>query len=189
VSNVDRFHALFGIAIPSGQDSQRCLETTIDCFVFDGLLFVLRKNDYRRIFDQLEAVRQRARLAAAALHAKVPIANFDAFAEACSTQAAMADKLIAIQGRDYFDRLSYDMLKPVIDEFKLKIPIEPRDGTPHLVFLTEPEQRWRILRLVDDDFLKSSIVRSTRQCDAARSISRLRSCDAQGAEDLFGGGA
>jgi hypothetical protein len=132
-------------------------DDSIDCFVFEGLLFVIRKNDYRRIFDQLEAVRQRARLAAAALHAKVPIANFDEFEKACMTQAGLADKLIAVQGRDYFDQLSYTMLKPVIDEFKLNIPIETSNGSPRLVFLTGPEHRWRILRLVDDDFLKSSM--------------------------------
>jgi Domain of unknown function (DUF4868) len=132
-------------------------DDSVDCLVFGDYLFVLRKSDYRRIFDQLEAVRQRARVAAAALHAKVPIANFDEFAEACSTQAAMADKLIAVQSRDYFDRLSYEMLRPVIEEFQLKIAVETRGGTPHLVFQTQPEQRWRILRLVDDDFLKSSM--------------------------------
>jgi hypothetical protein len=132
-------------------------DDNIDCFVFEGFLFVLRKNDYRRIFDQLDAVRQRARLAAAALHEKVPIANFDEFEKACTTQAALADKLIAVQERDYFNRLSYMMLKPVIDEFELKIPVETNNGAPQLVFQTGPEHRWRILRLVDDDFLKSSM--------------------------------
>jgi hypothetical protein len=132
-------------------------DDSIDCFVFEGYLFVLRKNDYRRIFDQLEVVRQRARLAAAALHAKVPIANFDEFEKACTTQAALADKLIAVQSRDYFNQLSYTMLKPVIDEFNLKIPVETSNGAPQLVVQTEPEHRWRILRLVDDDFLKSSM--------------------------------
>jgi hypothetical protein len=129
----------------------------IDCFVFGDYVFVLRRNDYRRIFDQLDEVRRRARDAASALHAKVPIANFDDFAAACSTQAAMADKLLAVQRRDYFDRLSYEMLAPVITEFNLQIPVQELDGVPQLVFLTEPEHRWRILRLVDDDYLRSAM--------------------------------
>jgi hypothetical protein len=69
----------------------------------------------------------------------------------------MADKLIAVQNRDYFEQLTYEMLEPVIAEFKLDIPVETRNGSPHLVFKSEPAQRWRILRLVDDDFLKSSM--------------------------------
>ncbi len=132
-------------------------DDSVDCFVFGEYLFVLRKNDYRRIFDQLEEVRRQALKAAAQLHARVPIANFDAFAQACSAQAAMADKLLAVQTRDYFDRLSYQMLKPVIEEFSLGIVVEVRDGSPHLVFNREPGHRWRILRLVDDDYLRSSM--------------------------------
>lgn len=128
-------------------------DNAVDCFVFDGYLYVLRKVDFRRIFDQLELVRAHARQAARSLHAKVPIANFDAFADACAGQIGMADKLIAVMDRDYFDRLSYDMLEPVIKEFKLEIPVEERDGATHLVFRSEPAHRWRILRLIDDDYL------------------------------------
>jgi hypothetical protein len=39
----------------------------------------------------------------------------------------------------------------------LAIPVETREGSPHLIFKSEPAHRWRILRLVDDDFLKSSM--------------------------------
>lgn len=129
----------------------------VDCVVFDEYLFVLNKKDFRRVFDQLEVVRHEAQKAARDLHGKVPIANFDEFADACVTQAGMADKLISVRKRDYFDRLSYEMLQPVIEEFSLKIPTQEHDGLTHLVFLTEPAHRWRILRLIDDDYLKSSM--------------------------------
>ncbi len=132
-------------------------DENIDCFVFQDYLFVLRKNEYRRIFDQLEQVRQEARRAAERLHARIPIANFDEFADACAAQPGMADKLIAIQGRDYFEGLTYEILQPVIDEFQLDIPVEKRGGVSHLVFRSEAAHRWRILRLVDDDYLKSSM--------------------------------
>jgi Domain of unknown function (DUF4868) len=132
-------------------------DTNVDCVVFGGYVFVLRKNDYRRIFEQLEQLREVAIHAAGRLNERVPIANFDEFAQACARQPAMADKLVAIQSRDYFSRLSYEMLAPVIDEFELEIPIVEQDGAPHLVFQSPPAYRWRILRLVDDDFLRSSM--------------------------------
>jgi hypothetical protein len=132
-------------------------DDAVDCFIFESYLFVIRKYDYRRVFDQLDAVRVRARAAAQALHARVPIANFDDFAEACAGQAAMADKLLAVRGRDYFATLSYEMLKPIIEEFSLGIPVQMHNGQPQLVFRPEPAYRWRILRLVDDDYLKSSM--------------------------------
>ena len=132
-------------------------DENVDCIVFRGYIFVLRKGDYRRIFDQLEQLRVQARQAAERLHAKVPIANLEDFTAACETQPGMADKLIAVQSRDYFARLDYEMLKPVIDEFELDIAIEVRDGRSHLVFKSDAGHRWRILRLVDDDFLRSSM--------------------------------
>lgn len=132
-------------------------DDVIDGFVFGDFVFVLRKRDYRRIFDQLEQVLRRAKRAARDLTTKVPIANYEDFEKACSTDSRMADKVLAIRSRDYFDRLSYEMIKPVIDEFGLQIPTETVDGEVRLKFRTEPEQRFRILKLVDDDFLASSM--------------------------------
>jgi hypothetical protein len=132
-------------------------DDAIDCFAFGDYVYVIRKRDYRRIFDQLEEIKRRARRAAGDLNQKVPIANFDAFENACSTDSRMADKVLAVRQRDYFERLSYEMLKPVIDEFDLRIPTEQSDGIVRLVFRTEPDQRFRILKLVDDDYLASSM--------------------------------
>lgn len=139
------------------EESIFIFKEAIDCFVFGGYVFVLRKNDFRRIFDQFEAVRKRARRAAQDLHARVPIANFDEFVDACTTQAALADKLLAVCGRDYFNTLSYELLKPIIDDFKLGIPTRDIDGQKHLVFGKAPDQRFRILKLVDDDYLRSTM--------------------------------
>lgn len=129
----------------------------LDCFVFGDYIYVLRKRDFRRIFDQLAAVLRRAKRAARDLRAKVPIANFNAFEQACTTDSRLADKVLAVRQRDYFDQLSYAMLQPVIAEFSLDIPTAQVDGTTQLVFRSEPDQRFRILKLVDDDYLRSSM--------------------------------
>jgi hypothetical protein len=153
-----------GAALVSRQGSFRRVEEqiflfdeSVDCFVFGEYLYVLRKSDYRRVFDQLEEVRRQARKAAEQLHQLVPIANFEEFADACTSQTAMADKLIAVQKRNYFGRLTYQMLAPVIKEFELEIPTQIHNGTTHLVFKSAPAHRWRILRLVDDDYLRSTM--------------------------------
>jgi hypothetical protein len=132
-------------------------EERIDCIVFGDYLYVIRKDPYRRIFEQLEQVRRAARRAAEKLHERVPIANLAAFADACAAQPTMADKIIAVTTRDYFGALTIDLLKPVIAEFKLAIPVTTQDGREQLVFETDPERRWRIVKLVDDDYLKSSM--------------------------------
>jgi Domain of unknown function (DUF4868) len=134
-------------------------DNDVDCFVFDGYIFVMRKRDYRRIFDQLDEVRRNAERAAHDLHQKVPIANLDEFAKACATDSRMADKMLAVRQRDYFGSLSYDMLRPVIEEFKLAIPCETVNGKVHLTFRSEPDQRFRILKLIDDDYLRSNMTK------------------------------
>jgi hypothetical protein len=139
------------------EDSIFVFDDLIDCFVFGDYVFVIRKRDFRRIFDQLTAVLGRAKRAAADLHSKVPIANFADFEHACSTDSRLADKILAVRQRDYFDDLSYSMLEPVIEQFALDISTAEVDGSTHLVFRTEPDQRFRILKLVDDDYLRSSM--------------------------------
>jgi hypothetical protein len=153
-----------GAALVSRQGTFSVVEETIflfddqiDCFVFGDYVYIVRKRDFRRIFDQLAAVLRRAKKAARDLHAKVPIANFADFEQACGTDSRLADKVLAVRQRDYFEQLSYVMLAPVITEFSLNIPTQQVDGETQLVFRSEPDQRFRILKLVDDDYLRSSM--------------------------------
>jgi hypothetical protein len=133
-------------------------DDSIDCFVFGDYLYVLRKNDYRRIFDQYEAIRRAARRASVVFQKRIPVANAEAFTDACANEAGLADKLIAVIKRAYFDTLTIDKLKPVITDFTLGIPIVTGDGgAEQLQFRTAPEHRWRILKLVDDDYLRSTM--------------------------------
>jgi hypothetical protein len=139
------------------EDKVFLFDEAIDCFVFDGELFVTRKSDYRRIFQQFAALQARARAVATSLNQQVPIKNFSAFSDACANQPGMADKLIAVSGRSYFPTLSVTTLEPVIKEFRLDITIDDVNGQQQLVFETDPAHRWLILRLLDDDYLKSSL--------------------------------
>lgn len=132
-------------------------DEAIDCAVFAGFVFVWRKRDYRRIFDQMDEIRRTARAAATALEQHVPLANAEEFIDACSVDSRMADKVLALRSRDYFDRLSYEMLSPVIAEFQLDIPTSVENGVTKLVFESRPDRRFVILKLMDDDYLRSSM--------------------------------
>lgn len=127
----------------------------VDCFVFKGLIFVLNKNNYRKIFGLFERIRKEAGQAADALNAVVPISNFEEFRTACCSQTTMADKVIEVSKRDYFALLSVSKLKPIIDEFELNVELDEDEES--LVFDPRPGGRWHILRLVDDDYLRSSL--------------------------------
>jgi hypothetical protein len=132
----------------------------IDCFVYDEYVFVLRKRDYRAIFEQMKAVFEKARTAARDLHSKLPISNFADFEDACGSDSRLADKVLSIRSRPYFEELSYALVKPVIDEFKMNIPsTKGKGGKVELEFRPAPADRFRILRLCDDDYLRSTMTK------------------------------
>lgn len=140
----------------------------IDCFVFDGKVFVINKNNYRKIFDLLDRIRSEAGKAVEALNEVVPIANLDEFKQACCSQTTMADKIIEVSKRDYFHSLSVERLKPVINEFGLNVQVDG-DGN-RLIFDPRPEGRWHILRLVDDDYLRSSLTQHRYEVNSKTSM-------------------
>jgi hypothetical protein len=45
----------------------------------------------------------------------------------------------------------------VIQQFNLAIPTKTVNGTTQLVFESNPAGRFRVLKLVDDDYLRSSM--------------------------------
>lgn len=139
------------------RDAIFLIDDQVDCFVFGEHVFILRKREYRRIFDQFEEVLRRAKAAARDLHSRVPISNFAEFERACGTDSRLADKILAVRSRSYFDRLSIEVVELVIEEFALDIQTVVEDDETRLVFRTDPAHRLRILKLVDDDYLRSSM--------------------------------
>jgi hypothetical protein len=133
-------------------------DQAVDCFVYADYVFVLRKTDFRSVFEQMKAVFEKARSAASDLHGRLPIANFADFQDACGRDSRLADKMISIRERDYFDQLSYSTVRPIIEEFALDIPTtNGKDGQVELEFRSAPAERFRILRLCDDDYLRSGM--------------------------------
>jgi len=126
-------------------------DQAIDCFVYDEYIFVLRKSDFRSIFEQMKVVFDKARNAAGDLHGKLPISNFSDFQNACGSDSRLADKMLAIRQRDYFDQLSYTLVKPVIEEFKLDIPVTNGKGGQVELEFRSPAMRRRLLALDDDE--------------------------------------
>lgn len=131
-----------------------------DAVVLGDVLIVIHKRSFQRIFDVLEAVYATAREAAVTLRAKVPIANFDAFQEAVGKDSNLADKVIAVTRRDYFPQLDMAAIEATNERFNVGVPIVLENGVKSLQFLTGPGERWRLLKLLDDDYLTSTMTKA-----------------------------
>ena len=69
----------------------------------------------------------------------------------------MLSKLASIAQKPYLQNLNIENVKQIIAEFELDIDTADVNGTESLVFDSHPQRRWEILKLLDDDFLSSTM--------------------------------
>jgi len=127
----------------------------IDCFAWDGYLFIHNVSAFQRIFKYFEELRAKADETVTAILAQVPLSNADEFRAACTGQMQMMSKLAQIARKPYLGRVTMDDIRRTINEFGLDVQIVTEDGQERLLFEVTPAKRWLILKLLDDDFLGS----------------------------------
>lgn len=130
-------------------------DENVDCFAWNGTLYIRSIPRFQRIFHYLEEVQKRARENAKKIGAAIPIANLDEFADACSKIPAMAAKAASVASKPYLRDVNMDHVRRVIDQFGVKVDIVTDGGTQKLHFDAGPKQRWLILKVLDDDYLRS----------------------------------
>jgi hypothetical protein len=82
----------------------------------------------------------------------------------------MAAKVASIAKKPYLPRVTMADIRRTITEFELAVQIDSTGGVDQLVFEPTRENRWLILKLLDDDYLGSIM---TREKYEVNSKSRL----------------
>jgi hypothetical protein len=129
----------------------------IDCYYWDGYLYIRNTTQFQRIFGYFERLRERANEVIDAVLARVPVDNADEFRTACVGQQQMMSKLAQISEKEYFEDIEFDDLAKTVDDFDLDIEIVGDGNDRKLVFDRAPDRRWLILKLLDDDYLGSTM--------------------------------
>jgi Domain of unknown function (DUF4868) len=129
----------------------------IDCYYWDDYLFIRNTTQFQRIFGYFQRLRERADAIVDAILERVPVDNADEFRRACVGQQQMMSKLAQISEKEYFDEITLDDLSQTIDDFGLEIEIVGAGADRKLVFERTPDRRWLILKLLDDDYLGSTM--------------------------------
>jgi len=127
----------------------------IDCFSWEGYLFIHNVTAFQRIFRYFEELRARADETVTAILARIPLSNADEFRAACTGQIQMLSKLTEIAGKPYLNRITMADIRRTINEFHLEVQIVTEDGQERLLFEASPARRWLILKMLDDDYLGS----------------------------------
>ncbi len=128
-----------------------------DCFAWDGFLFIRNVGAFQRIFRYFEELRARADATINIVLAQIPISNADAFRATCTGQLQMLSKLAEIAKKPYLRRVTMQDIQRTIIEFDLKVPIVRENGQEKLLFEGDLAKRWLILKLLDDDYLGSTM--------------------------------
>lgn len=167
-------HAAYALMLRRGQYSRVrekifLFDEDVDCFAWDGTLFVRNVASFQRIFGYFEELRAKARQTVRAIHRRVPIANLAVFEEACAADTRMLTKLAAIARRPYLARVTFADVERTIRNFELDIEVASHNGAKSLVFDPAQKRRWLILKLMDDDFLGSEMTNEKYEANSKTS--------------------
>lgn len=144
----------------------------IDCFSWGGYLFINNVAAFQRIFKYFEELRAKADETVTALLTQIPISNAEAFRAAGTGQMQMMSKLAQISRKPYLARVTMQDIRRTIDEFELDVRIVDENGEEKLLFEANPNKRWLILKLLDDDFLGSIMTNQKYEVNSKSALPR-----------------
>lgn len=128
-----------------------------DCFAWDGFLFIHNVGAFQRIFGYFDELRASANATIDAVLAQIPVSNAEAFRTTCVGQLQMLSKLAQIARKPYLSRVTMQDMRRTIDDFRLSVQIVQENGQEKLLFEGSLAKRWLILKLLDDDYLGSTM--------------------------------
>jgi hypothetical protein len=143
-----------------------------DAVVIDGVALFTSKATFERIFDFLQEVRRNAVETYDMVIDGLRIDGAPRLYEACTTDPNMMAKMASIRRKLESDPAYRDaMTMPKIVAYVRNNPatgVEITGSGPSatLVFHADPRRRWKILRLLDDDYLSSVLTSHTYEANS-----------------------
>lgn len=139
----------------------------VDCYAWRGFMFIRHLSAFHRIFRYFDKLRENADATLHEVLQHVPIRNDEAFREACKGQLQMLAKLASISTKPYLAHLTMDAIEETINTVGLDVEIVDDAGERKLVFdPSTQESRWAILKLLDDDYLRSLMTQELYEASA-----------------------
>ena len=141
-----------------------------DCFAWDGYLFIQNVGAFQRIFGYFEELRANANATIDAVLGQIPVGNAEAFRATCTGQLQMLSKLAQIARKPYLGRVTMQDMRRTIDEFHLDVQVVQENGQEKLLFEGTLAKRWLILKLLDDDYLGSTMTHEKYEVNSKSAV-------------------
>lgn len=143
-----------------------------------GPVMVMKSNNaYESLFGALPDLKVQAAETFTATLGKLPIAGGEELRAACESDLNMMRKLLSIKHRmeqpgypDAVDMpgvLAFLERNPHVD-----VPVDTSNGSPTLVFRPQAQQRWALLKLLDDDFLRSDLTNINYEANSKTEVGK-----------------
>ena len=137
-------------------------DPTFDAVVGDGLALVAKQSSFERALGFVQQASAAAQTTLTQLLTTVTVKNGSDLLAAAATDVNMISKLRSIAAKmtanpAYAAAMTTEKLIKFAGERGIAIDTEEVNGATQFVFFPDPQHRWRILKLLDDDYLDSSL--------------------------------
>jgi hypothetical protein len=131
--------------------------------VVGGIAFFRDRPGFQRLFGYLDELRQKADATFREVTADLRIDGFDLMATAVTGSPAMLGKMASIQRKlDQYPQYRAALTMPKLVEFvrshpECEVELTGEEDAAQFVFRNDPQSRFKILKLLDDDYLRSEL--------------------------------
>jgi hypothetical protein len=131
--------------------------------VVGDIAFFSNRASFQRLFGFLEELKEKAAETFAAITADLRIAGIEQMAVAVTSTTNMLGKMASIQNKvatipQYRDSLTMPKLVAFIDDHpECEVEVIGEGDAAQLVFSQDYQHRFKILKLLDDDYLRSEL--------------------------------
>jgi len=158
----------FGVLVKKGvidlpKGDLLLLNRGVTAIIASGFIYFANRSAFQKLFKLLEELQRRAEATLREVTQNLNIDGFDQLLSAVSTQPAMIGKMASIQLKldtypQYKEALTMPKLLPFIRSHpECHVDLSGGGNDAKLVFRSDPQRRFKILKLLDDDLLRSEL--------------------------------
>ncbi|MDX8337357.1 Kiwa anti-phage protein KwaB-like domain-containing protein [Candidatus Cetobacterium colombiensis] len=131
------------------------LDYDVDCFMENGVLYILKKNNFELLFDFHEEIAEISKKGYQIIKNEIKI-ECDGFEKWCEQGGTVARKLASIYLNKHYEKMKHDKISEIIEMHNLKIKYNFYKKSIAFDSLSKSRiEYWEILKLFDDDYLHS----------------------------------
>lgn len=145
------------------QEGLILFDTNFDTVVAGDVAFFTAKQTFERTFEYLDEMKKGAKQTFTKITKKLRIKDIDKMEASCTSDPSMMAKMASVQRRmdadeAYAKSMTMDRLVTFVEEHPhYDVEVHGTGDEAQLVYHNDPRRRYKILHLLDDDYLRSAL--------------------------------